>query len=108
MIKRLSVLALSCGAIIAFGYALGGLGSYAMGVPKPVPIALGLLCGSVASVVALRIWKTYLADIEREDKLSAAAAEAKEFSERAEEETEEKESDDEASELKNDSCDKTD
>ena len=45
MSKRLIVLFLSFSTIIAYGYALGGLGSYAMGVPKPLPIAAGLIGG---------------------------------------------------------------
>ena len=57
MNKRLIVLILSISTIVAYGYALGGLGSYAMGVPKPVPIAAGLSCGTVFAVAALRLWK---------------------------------------------------
>ena len=67
MNKRLIVLILSISTIVAYGYALGGLGSYAMGVPKPVPIA-GLACGTVFAVAALRLWKSYLEELERERK----------------------------------------
>ena len=74
MNKRLIVLILSISTIVAYGYALGGLGSYAMGVPKPVPIAAGLLCGTVFVVAALKLWKSYLEELERERK----ALEAKE------------------------------
>ena len=68
MNKRLIVLILSISTIVAYGYALGGLGSYAMGVPKPVPIAAGLSCGTVFAVAALRLWKSYLEELERERK----------------------------------------
>ena len=74
MNTRLIVLILSISTIVAYGYALGGLGSYAMGVPKPVPIAAGLLCGTVFAVAALKLWKSYLEELERERK----ALEAKE------------------------------
>ena len=64
MNKRLIVLILSISTIVAYGYALGGLGSYAM----PVPIAAGLSCGTVFAVAALRLWKSYLEELERERK----------------------------------------
>lgn len=67
MSKRLTVLFLSFATIIAYGYALGGLGSYAMGVPKPFPIAAGLVGGTVCALLALKIWKLYLIEIEKED-----------------------------------------
>lgn len=60
------MLILSFATIVGYGYALGGLGSYAVGVPKPWPIALGLSGGTLSALAALRIWKTYLEDIERE------------------------------------------
>ena len=66
MNKRLIVLVLSISTIVAYGYALGGLGSYAMGVPKPVPIALGLLFGTIFAAAALKLWKAYLTELERE------------------------------------------
>ena len=67
MLKRLSVLFLSFGTIIAFGYALGGLGGYMFGKGKPLVIAAGLVGGVVSGALALIIWRTYLNDIARED-----------------------------------------
>lgn len=67
MKKRIAVLILSFATIIAYGYALGGLGSYAMGVPKPVPIALGLTGGTVCGYAAIKIWRVYLAELEKEN-----------------------------------------
>ena len=78
MNKRLIVLILSISTIVAYGYALGGLGSYAMGVPKPVPIAAGLSCGTVFAVAALRLWKSYLEELERERKALEAEEEQSE------------------------------
>ncbi|MDO4562066.1 MAG: hypothetical protein Q4C86_14120 [bacterium] len=80
MNKRLIVLFLSFSTIIAYGYALGGLGSYAMGVPKPLPIAAGLIGGTLCAYLALKIWRLYLTEIEAENKRLA------EERERAEEE----------------------
>lgn len=80
MNKRLVVLFLSFSTIIAYGYALGGLGSYAMGVPKPLPIAAGLIGGTLCAYLALKIWRLYLTEIEAENKRLA------EERERAEEE----------------------
>lgn len=66
MNKRLIVLLLSISTIVAYGYALGGLGSYAMGVPKPVPIAAGLTSGTIFAAAALKLWKSYLDELDRE------------------------------------------
>ena len=68
MNKRLTVLFLSFSTIVAYGYALGGLGSYAMGMPKPLPIAVGLAGGTLCAYLALKIWRLYLAEIEEENR----------------------------------------
>lgn len=67
MLKRLLVLFLSFGTIIAFGYALGGLGGYAFGRGKPLVIIVGLAAGILSGFLAMRIWKTYLDDIHAEN-----------------------------------------
>ena len=64
----MTVLFLSFSTIVAYGYALGGLGSYAMGVPKPLPIAVGLAGGTLCAYLALKIWRLYLAEIEEENR----------------------------------------
>ncbi len=69
MKKRLIVLCLSFATIIAFGYALGGLGSWAMGHPKPVPIVAGFVGGCFCAWLALKIWKIYLNEIEEENRI---------------------------------------
>ena len=74
MRQRVLVLFLSFGTIIAFGYALGGLGSYMFGEGKPLVIAAGLIGGALSGFMALKIWRTYLDDIEREDKDAGKAA----------------------------------
>ncbi|MCR5335457.1 MAG: hypothetical protein K6E42_02775 [Synergistes sp.] len=70
----MSVLFLSFATIICYGYALGGLGSYALGVPKPVPTAAGLVCGTLCAFLAIKIWRRYIEEIEEEQR----AREAKE------------------------------
>ena len=67
MYKRLLVLFLSFGTIIAFGYALGGLGGYMFDQGKPKVIAAGLIGGLASAFIALKIWRTYLDDIDREN-----------------------------------------
>ena len=67
MTKRLLVLFLSFGTIIAFGYALGGLGGYMYDKGKPLVIAAGLIGGCLSAAAAIRIWRSYLSDIEAED-----------------------------------------
>ncbi len=67
MYKRLLVLFLSFGTIIAFGYAPGGLGGYMFDQGKPKVIAAGLIGGIVSAYIALKVWRTYLDDIDREN-----------------------------------------
>ncbi|NLX84326.1 MAG: hypothetical protein GXZ00_01730 [Synergistaceae bacterium] len=67
MFKRLLVLFLSFGTIIAFGYALGGLGGYMFDQGKPRVIAAGLVGGILSATLAMIIWRTYLNDIDKED-----------------------------------------
>ena len=75
MRKRLLVLFLSFGTIIAFGYALGGLGGYMFDRGKPLVIAAGLIGGVVSAILALKIWRTYLNDIDRENEEAKLRAE---------------------------------
>ena len=75
MCKRLLVLFLSFGTIIAFGYALGGLGGYMFDQGKPLVIAAGLIGGVVSAILALKIWRTYLNDIDRENEEAKLRAE---------------------------------
>jgi hypothetical protein len=75
MYKRLLVLFLSFGTIIAFGYALGGLGGYMFDQGKPLVIAAGLIGGVVSAILALKIWRTYLNDIDRENEEAKLRAE---------------------------------
>ena len=67
MTKRLLVLFLSFGTIIAFGYALGGLGGYMYDKGKPLVIAAGLIGGCASAAAAMKIWRSYLTDIEADD-----------------------------------------
>ncbi|MDY9920349.1 MAG: hypothetical protein U2P59_00795 [Synergistota bacterium] len=75
MCKRLLVLIFSFGTIIAFGYALGGLGGYMFDQGKPLVIAAGLIGGVISAILALKIWRTYLNDIDRENEEAKLRAE---------------------------------
>ena len=68
MYKRLLVLFLSIGTIVAFGYALGGMGGYLYGKGRPLVAAGGLFGGCLSSYAALKLWKVYLEDIAAEDR----------------------------------------
>jgi hypothetical protein len=59
-VLRISILCLSFGAMIGYGYALGGLGGYLFGRGKPLVIAAGLAGGTVSALLALKIWRIYL------------------------------------------------
>lgn len=75
------VLFLSFGTIIAFGYALGGLGGYMFDRGKPLVIAAGLGGGIVSALLALKVWRIYLDDMEREDKETGLKTEENECKE---------------------------
>lgn len=76
MPKRIIVLILSFTTIIAYGYALGALWGYMLGAGKPLVIAAGGVGGTLCAFAALRIWRSYLDDIEREDAEKKAAEDA--------------------------------
>jgi hypothetical protein len=66
MFKRISVLLLSFGSIIGYGYALGGLGGYLFDRGRPLVIAAGLIGGTISAIAAIAVWRRYLEDIRRE------------------------------------------
>ena len=77
MQKRLLVLFLSFGTIIAFGYALGDLGGYMCSERASLLLSLaGLTGGALSGFMALRIWRSYLDDIEGRTKKRAGGPEA--------------------------------
>ncbi len=67
MNRRISVLCLSIGTIVAYGYALGGLGGYMFGRGRPLLVAAGLIGGTLCAWLALHIWRVYLDEIAAED-----------------------------------------
>lgn len=68
MNKRILVLISSFAAIICYGYALGGLGAYMMGQSKPFVISAGFIGGTFCVWLAMKLWRLFLDDIEREAK----------------------------------------
>ncbi|MDR3279688.1 MAG: hypothetical protein LBT23_04170 [Synergistaceae bacterium] len=63
-VKRIATLICSMTVIVFFGYALGGVGGYLMGRGQPRTIAWGLAGGSLLAYMAIRIWRSYLKDVE--------------------------------------------
>ncbi|MEG1641694.1 MAG: hypothetical protein RR272_01145 [Synergistaceae bacterium] len=64
--KRIAVLMLSFATLISFGKAIKGLGGYLINQGNPLLIATGLTSGIVFACLAIKIWKSYLNDIEKE------------------------------------------
>ncbi len=54
------VLILSIASVFFFGRALGGLGGYLVGIPKPELIVQGLAGGTISALMALLLWKNHL------------------------------------------------
>jgi hypothetical protein len=63
-LKRIGTLLMSMAVIVFYGYALGGLGGYLFGQGRPFTIAWGLSGGSVLAYAALRLWQSYLRDVD--------------------------------------------
>lgn len=67
MNKRLIVLILSFATLICFGYALGGIGALLVGRSQPLVIAAGLAGGIFCLLLAFRLWRQFLDEVEAED-----------------------------------------
>ena len=64
---RIVVLILSLASVFLFGRALGGLGGYLIGIPRPDLIVQGLVGGVVTACLALLLWHDRLRKAGRED-----------------------------------------
>lgn len=56
---RFIVLLLSIGTLVAYGYALAGLGGYLWGKGSMDYIVWGLILGTLSAVIALILWKKH-------------------------------------------------
>ncbi|MDR3332077.1 MAG: hypothetical protein LBT08_05555 [Synergistaceae bacterium] len=63
-IKRLATLFCSVGTVICYGYLIGGVGGYLAGKGRPVTAALGFFAGSALAAIAIKLWKSYMKDLE--------------------------------------------
>lgn len=72
MNKRILVLIFSFATIICYGYVLGGIGAYMMGLSKPLVIVAGFIGGTLCIWLALKLWRSFLDDIERETEAKMA------------------------------------
>lgn len=63
MNKRLLVLILSISSVVAYGYALGGLGGFLLGRGSVTYVVLGLTGGTACALGALKIWREYLKEV---------------------------------------------
>ncbi len=63
--KRLATLLCSIGTIVCYSYLLGGVGGYLFGRGRPVTATLGFVSGTILACLAMLLWKSYLADVDR-------------------------------------------
>lgn len=56
---RTLVTGLSIATLIAYGYAIAGIGGFLLGKGRIDFITWGLTCGSICAALALYIWKKY-------------------------------------------------
>jgi hypothetical protein len=62
--KRIMTLLSSIGTIACYGYALGCVGGYLAGQGRPFAAAAGIISGSLLAFAAIKIWRSYIADLE--------------------------------------------
>lgn len=74
-LKRISTLLCSIGTIVCYGYLLGGTGGYLVGRGRPLVALAGFASGSLLAFLAIKIWRSYLSDLERLEELERKAAE---------------------------------
>lgn len=58
-IMRTLVTGLSIATLIAYGYAIAGIGGFLLGKGRIDFITWGLTCGSICAALALYIWKKH-------------------------------------------------
>ena len=63
-LKRIATLLCSIGTIVGYGYLLAGTGGYLLGRGRPLIAVLGFLSGTALAFVAIKIWRSYLVDID--------------------------------------------
>lgn len=61
--KRIATLLCSIGTIVCYGYLLAGTGGYLLGRGRPLIAALGFFSGTILALIAIKIWRSYLADL---------------------------------------------
>ncbi|MCI6260201.1 MAG: hypothetical protein SOV63_11435 [Pyramidobacter porci] len=64
---RLIVTFLSIGTLIAYGYALAGLGGYLIDKGRLSYIVWGLLLGTLSAAAALFLWRKYAHEFYADD-----------------------------------------
>ena len=63
--KRLATLLCSIRTIVCYSYLLEGVGGYLFGRGRPVTATLGFVSGTILACLAMLLWKSYLADVDR-------------------------------------------
>jgi hypothetical protein len=63
---RFTVLLLSMGSVVLYGYALAGLAGFFFGKGRSDYIFFGLFFGTLAASLSLLLWKRYLVILESE------------------------------------------
>ena len=63
-LKRIATLLCSIGTIVGYGYLLAGTGGYLLGRGRPLVAVLGFLSGTALAFIAIKIWRSYLTDLD--------------------------------------------
>lgn len=64
VLKRIATMLCSMGTIVSYGYLIGGAGGYLMGRGRPFVALTGFVVGSLLAFVAIKIWRSYLEDVD--------------------------------------------
>lgn len=68
-LKRFATMMCSIGTIVSYSYLIGGVGGYMFGKGRPFTAAVGFVVGTVLALIALKIWRSYMADVEALNKI---------------------------------------
>lgn len=63
VLKRIATLLCSMGTIVSYSYLIGGMGGYLMGRGRPFVALTGFVVGSLLAFIAIKIWRSYLEDV---------------------------------------------
>lgn len=76
-LKRIVCMLCSIGTLAGYSFLVAGTGGYLFGEGRPLTAAAGAAAGTMMAVIAIKIWQSYLRDLEELSRRERADAEEK-------------------------------